>query len=139
MTGLIKSKIQDKIDNLVKIYNGLKKLQNLELTDLKENIENVWAIAFGLVATVEAILDISQYILAEKGVKVESYGKMPAKLLEAGIINKNFSEKIQKMIGFRNRAIHNYPSLDERELYDILQKEVDDFKKFLKIVNKYIA
>ena len=44
MTGLIKSKIQDKIDNLVKIYNGLKKLQNLELTDLKENIENVWAI-----------------------------------------------------------------------------------------------
>jgi len=139
MTGLIKSKIQDKIDNLVKIYNGLKKLQNLELTDLKENIENVWAIAFGLVAAVEAILDISQYILAEKGVKVESYGKMPAKLLEAGIINKNFSEKIQKMIGFRNRAIHNYPSLDERELYDILQKEVDDFKKFLKIVNKYIA
>lgn len=59
-------------------------------------------------------LYISQYVFADKGIKIESNGKIPSKLKEAGIINKNFSERMQRMIGFRNRAIHNYPSLEEK-------------------------
>ncbi len=106
--------------------------------DLKENIENVWSVTFGLVAGIEAVLDISQYILADKGIKIESYGKIPEKLFEANIIDKNFSEKMQKMVGFRNRAIHNYPSLDEKQLYEILQKDIEDFKELLEIIRGYL-
>ena len=91
-----------------------------------------------MIAGIEAVLDISQYILADKGIKIDSYGKIPARLAEAGIIDKNFSEKMQKMVGFRNRAIHNYPSLDEEQLYEILQKDIDDFKEFLEIANSYL-
>jgi len=138
MNEIIKKQVQEKIDNLLKIYQGLKRLQRLTLKDLKENIENVWAVSFGLVAGIEEVLDISQYLLAERGIKVESYGKVPKKLLEAGIIDKEFSEKMQKMIGFRNRAIHNYPSLDEEQLYEILQKDIEDFKEFLEIIDNYL-
>ncbi len=136
MTKIIREQIEDKKNNLIEIYEGLKKLQKLTLKDLKENIENIWAVSFGLVAGIEAILDISQYILADKEIKVESYGKVPTKLLEAGIIDKSFLERLQKMIGFRNRAIHNYPSMEEKQLYEILQKDINDFKEFLKIVNQ---
>lgn len=138
MTGIIKQQLQEKIDNLLEIYQGLKKLQKFTPRDLKQNIENVWAVSFGLVAGVEAILDISQYILAEKGIKIESYGKIPTELQEARIIDKDFQERMQKMIGFRNRAIHNYPSLDEKQLYEILQKDVEDYKKFLEIVSQHL-
>ena len=138
MTKIIKEQLQDKINNLFEIYQGLEKVQRFSLDDLKNNIENVWAATFGLVAGIEAILDIGQYILADKGIKVESYGKIPAKLFEAKVINREFSEKIQKMIGFRNRAIHNYPSLDEKQLYEILHNNTEDFKEFLEIVNKYV-
>lgn len=138
MTEIIKKQLQEKIDNLLEIYQGLKKLQRFTLKDLKTNIESVWSVSFGLVAAIEAVLDISQYILADKGIKIESYGKIPEKLYMAEIINKNFLEKMQKMIGFRNRAIHNYPSLDEEQLYEILQKDSDDFKKFLEITNQYL-
>ncbi|MFH1192155.1 MAG: DUF86 domain-containing protein [bacterium] len=137
MTKIIKEQFDDKVDNLVKIYGGLKKLQRLKLKDFKENIENVWAVAFGVVAGIEAMLDISQYILSSKGIKAESYGSIPEKLLEAKVINKVFSTKMRDMIGFRNRAIHNYPSLDETLLYKVLQNDVEDFKKFLKIAEKY--
>ena len=138
MTKVIKKQFQEKLDNLLEIYQGLRKLQKLTLKDLKKDIENVWSVTFGLVAGVEAILDISQYILASKGIKIESYGKIPEKLFEIKIINKKTLERMQKMIGFRNRAIHNYPSLDEKQLYEILQKDVEDFKKFLKIANSYL-
>jgi len=138
MTGIIKKQLQEKINNLLEVYQGLKKLQRFTLKDLKENIENVWSVTFGLVAGIEAVLDISQYILADKGIKIESYGKIPEKLFTAKIIDKNFSEKMQKMVGFRNRAIHNYPSLDEKQLYEILQKDIEDFKELLEIMREYL-
>ncbi len=133
MTNLLREKLEEKKNNLLEIYHGLKGLQRLKLEDLK-NIENIWAVAFGIVAGVEAILDIGQYILADKGIKVESYGKIPNQLLAIKIIDEKFAEKMQKMIGFRNRAIHNYPSLDSEGLYDILQKDIYDFKDFLKLI-----
>ena len=138
MTEIIKKQLQEKTNNLLEIYQGLKKLQKFTLRDLKENIENVWSVTFGLVAGIEAILDISQYLLADRRIKIESYGKIPEKLFEAKIIDQDFSEKMQKMVGFRNRAIHNYPSLDEKQLYEILQKDIEDFKEFLKIVRNYL-
>ncbi|MDO9399569.1 MAG: DUF86 domain-containing protein [bacterium] len=136
MTKIVKRQLQEKKDNLLKIYQGLKKLQRFTLKNLKENIENTWAVTFGIVAAIEAVLDIAQYILAEKGVKSESYGQIPTRLLENKIINQKFKDELQKMIGFRNRAIHNYPSLDETQLHEILQKDIEGFKKFLKIVEK---
>jgi len=138
MTKIIKEQLQDKMNNLLEIYQGLQKLQRLTLNDLNKEIENVWSVTFGIVAGVEAILDISQYILADKGIKVESYGKIPAQLEKIGIIDKGFADNMQKMIGFRNRAIHNYPSLEIKQLYEILQKDINDFKKFLKIVSQYL-
>ncbi len=42
------------------------------------------------------------------------------------------------MIGFRNRAIHNYPSLREEQIYEILQKDINDFKEFLSIAQNYL-
>ncbi len=137
MIEIIKKKIEDKKDNLLKIYQGLKKLQRLKLNELKENLENLWAVSFGLVAGIEAMLDISQYILAEKKVKIESYGKIPEKLYEKKIIDGQFRDKMIRMIGFRNRAIHNYPSLDEEQIYHILKIDINDFKEFLKIMEKY--
>ena len=138
MTEIIKKQLQEKINNLLEIYQGLKKLQKFTLKDLKENIENVWSVTFGVIAGIEAVLDISQYILADRGIKIESYWKIPEKLEKLGLIDRGFLKKMQKMVGFRNRAIHNYPSLDEKQLYDILQKDIDDFKEFLKIVKAYL-
>jgi len=50
---------------------------------------------------------------------------------------KTMTEIMQKMIGFRNRAIHNYPSLDEEQLYKILQEDIEDFKEFLELIKSY--
>lgn len=118
---------------MLEIYEGLKNLQKLSKEKLDENIEHLWAVSFGLIAGIEASMDIAQFILASKGKKAESYGSLPEKMLELGIIDENFSDKFRKMIGFRNRAIHNYPSLDSEEVYNILQNEVEDFKAFLKL------
>lgn len=133
MTELIEQKLREKQNNLLQIYEGLKNLQKLPKEKLDENIEHLWAVTFGLIAGIEAAMDIAQFILADKGKKAESYGSLPDKLLELSVIDKNFADQFRKMIGFRNRAIHNYPSLDSSEVYNILQNSLDDFKKFLEL------
>lgn len=135
MTKFLREKLEEKKKNLLEIYKGLEQLQKLKINDLRENIANVWAVAFGLVAGIEAVLDISQYLLSAKSIKAESYSQIPEKLKEAKIINEKFAEKLQKMLGFRNRAIHNYPSLDLEELFRVLQKDIKDFKEFLKLAS----
>lgn len=132
MTELIEKKLKEKQDNLLQIYEGLGNLQKLPREKLDENIEHLWAVTFGLIAGIEAAMDIAQFILASKGKKAESYGSLPEKLLELKAIDGKFADQFKKMIGFRNRAIHNYPSLDSHEVYDILQNDLEDFKVFLK-------
>ncbi len=129
---MVQKKLKEKQDNLLETYKGLKNLQRLSQKDLAGNIEYLWAVAFGLVAAIEAAVDIAQYIAASHGKKAESYGNLPDKMLELGIIDSDFAKRFRKMIGFRNRAIHNYPSLDTDEVYSILQNDIDDFKEFLR-------
>lgn len=133
MTELVREKLKEKQSNLLETYKGLKNLQRLSQKDLAGNIEYLWAVAFGLVAAIEATMDIAQYIIASRGKKAESYGNLPDKMLELGIIDSDFAKKFRKMIGFRNRAIHNYPSLDTNEVCSILQNDIDDFKEFLRV------
>lgn len=79
MTERIKEQLTDKIKNFKDIYKGLKSLQELTIDDIRDNLVNIWAVSFGLIAGIEAVLDISQYLLAEKSIKFESYGQIPKK------------------------------------------------------------
>jgi len=133
MTELVEKKLKEKQSNLLEIYEGLKNLQKLPKEKIDENIENLWAVTFGLIAAIEAVMDISQFVLASRGKKAESYGILPDKMFELKIIKEEVRDKFRKMIGFRNRAIHNYPSLDPSEVYNILQNDIEDFKIFLKL------
>ena len=63
MTELIEKKLREKQDNLLQIYEGLKNLQSLSQEKINENIEHLWAVSFGLIAGIEAAMDIAQFIL----------------------------------------------------------------------------
>lgn len=42
------------------------------------------------------------------------------------------------MVGFRNRAVHLYMDMSEKEVYNILLHHLDDFREFiLQVVARY--
>ena len=49
-----------------------------------------------------------------------------------------FSEELRSMAKFRNRLVHLYWEVDDKMLYDILQKRLSDFKTFLNAISKYL-
>jgi hypothetical protein len=45
---------------------------------------------------------------------------------------------LTKMAGYRNRMVHFYGEITEKEIYIIIQEELEDFYKFLVHVHKVL-
>jgi uncharacterized protein YutE (UPF0331/DUF86 family) len=58
---------------------------------------------------------------------------------ESGAFDLDFAEALKNMAKFRNRMVHLYWELDDRQLYNILQNRLDDFKKFLDPMAKFLS
>ncbi|MBA3046973.1 DUF86 domain-containing protein [Patescibacteria group bacterium] len=86
MTKILKEKLEEKKNKLLETYNVLIKLRKLSLKDIKDKKENFWAVSYGLVIAIEAILDIGQYILSDRGIKAENYSKIVPLLAQEKVL-----------------------------------------------------
>jgi uncharacterized protein YutE (UPF0331/DUF86 family) len=55
-------------------------------------------------------------------------------LAEHDIISKDLSENLQKMVGFRNLAIHEYTAIDIDKLKNIIEHKIDDLLIFARLI-----
>ena len=55
------------------------------------------------------------------------------------IVSKKFArEKLFKMAGYRNRLTHFYFDVSYKEMYDIIQNNLEDVEEFLKYIKKFL-
>lgn len=54
------------------------------------------------------------------------------KLEENNLISKDISTNMQKMVGFRNIAIHDHKQIDEEILADVIENHLKDLTNFAK-------
>ena len=55
---------------------------------------------------------------------------------ESGLISKNLSERLVKMVGFRNIIAHDYVKINYDIVYDVLQNRLVNIEEFLRSVSK---
>jgi uncharacterized protein YutE (UPF0331/DUF86 family) len=83
----------------------------------------------------EASIDIAMHLVSEKKLGVPKTSREGFKLLhEAGLIDEVLAKTLMNMVGFRNIAVHDYQALQLDILEAILDKHIDDFKQFAKII-----
>lgn len=93
------------------------------------------SIIFNLQRACEATID-----LAARLIKMNNFG-IPQKtrdvfvlLEENKVISKKISEKLQKMVGFRNIAVHDYKSINLEIVKSIIENKLLDFLEFTKLI-----
>lgn len=85
----------------------------------------------------EASIDLAMHIVSERKLGVPKASRESFKMLqEASLIDATLAKTLMNMVGFRNIAVHDYQALDLDILEAILDKHIDDFKDFTKIVLK---
>lgn len=85
----------------------------------------------------EASIDLAMHIVSERKLGVPKASREGFKLLEdAGLIDSSLAKTLMNMVGFKNIAVHDYQALEVEILEAILEKHIDDFKDFSKVVLK---
>lgn len=83
----------------------------------------------------EQAIDLANHIvkLLRLGVPNEARDSFEF-LFRKQIISEDLSNKLNKMIGFRNVAIHEYQDLNLNILVSVIEKNLDDLLEFCKVI-----
>ncbi|MFC1567034.1 DUF86 domain-containing protein [bacterium] len=112
-------------------YNGYEK-------DFKNNYTKQDSIILNLQRCCEIAIDIGAHIVRVNKLGVPQAGREVFDMLESNkIINKNLSERMQKMVGFRNIAVHDYKSIDIDILENVLKNHLDEFLDFNTSIQRF--
>lgn len=103
--------------------------------ELETNFTRQDAIILNLLRVCEACIDAGMHIARRRRLGLPQESRDAFRLLEeAGVISKELSTQMQKMIGFRNIAVHDYRKLNLKILRSILDHRLDDFRNFVRTV-----
>lgn len=81
----------------------------------------------------EAALDMGQHLIRRDRLGVpQSARDVFALLARAGRIDSALAEGLQRMVGFRNIAVHDYQSLQLPITVAIIEKHLDEFLQYSK-------
>ncbi|GBE35785.1 hypothetical protein BMS3Bbin06_02329 [bacterium BMS3Bbin06] len=126
-----KEDVQTKIDV---IFDNLEKLSSLRTKtyeDFTSDFRNTDSALYRLQTSIQALLDIGSYIIANLGLKMPNTNAEIIKILsDAGYIPEEKIEAYTEMSKLRNRIVHLYNHMDTETLYDIVANEPDDIKQF---------
>ncbi len=90
---------------------------------------------YRLLIAIEAVLSLCYHAAAKKLKQVpEEYAECFVILRDAGIIQKDLSERLQRMARFRNLLVHMYWKMDYETLYEIIQHNLADLRQFSRII-----
>ena len=86
---------------------------------------------------IQACIDMANVIIAHQGLMMpSSYRQVFHTLYAAKILGLETAEKMKKMAGFRNIAIHDYRELDLEILKSILKKNLTDLEEFCREIHR---
>lgn len=103
--------------------------------ELSANFSRQDAIILNLLRACEASIDAAMHIIRQRRLGLPQESRDAFRLLEeAGLLPKELSFEMQKMVGFRNIAIHDYRKLNLEILRSILHSRLGDFREFVRTV-----
>ncbi len=103
-----------------------------------ENIDVQDIFVLNLQRAVQTTLDLAAHVIAEEGLGLPHDLKENFQILEnANLIAPSLSQRLQKMVGFRNIAVHEYSTIEVPILKSVLTKDLHDIEEFNSVVLRH--
>lgn len=133
---LSKVKIESKIAYIRESLTELEKLSEIEEKEFINDKKNFAVAEHYLRRALEAVFDISGHIVSRfplsPGKRPDTYKGLVDPLVNKNIIDEEFGKVLIKMAGYRNRMVHFYDEITDKEMYSILQNHLTDIENFAK-------
>lgn len=99
--------------------------------EFAENYTRQDSIILNLERAIQACIDLGAYCVRKKKLGIPQESREVFQFLEqAGMLEKASSFNLQKMVGFRNIAVHNYKKLDLDIVRQVVESRLIDMLDF---------
>lgn len=132
---LSKNKIESRLAMIREALVELQRFGKLSLEEFLGSKDHFAIAEHYLRRALEAVFDIGNHIISRYSYppckRPKSLKEIAIALGEKGIVDKIFArERLVAMAGFRNRMVHFYDELTEKELHQIITEDRGDFERF---------
>lgn len=108
--------------------------------NLFENQTKQDAMVLNLQRACETAIDLAMYVVRQKGLGLPQESRDAFALIEkAGLLPTELAGRLQRMVGFRNVAIHEYTRLNLDIVHTIITTQLEDFRRFSSAIVKACA
>ena len=130
MTNL--SVIENKISSNRKYLKILKRYKVYSRQEIEENVDIRGAVERYLYLAAQASIDLAEAVIAYKGFRKPTTMSEAFYILnEEDIVSGELTEKMVRMVGFRNVMAHDYEKVNYDIVYDVLQNRLADVAEFI--------
>lgn len=92
-------------------------------------------ITLNLIRAVQLSVDLAAHLIATGDVPPpDTMAETFDRLHRQGIIERPLAEQMQRAVGFRNVAVHNYRAIDWAIVFTLIDEDLDDFRAFAQAV-----
>lgn len=135
-----KEKIESLFSELDEYLSSIEELRLLGVREYLKDKRNIYSGRYLLQISIETCINISNHIISGNKLGIpKEYADTFRILNKNGIISEELLEKLTLMTRFRNRIVHLYWDIDDKFVYEIIQKHIDDILKFRKAILNYLA
>ena len=96
-----------------------------------EDLTRQDAAVLNVLRACETAIDLANAIVRERQLGIPQSNRDSFRLLaDAAVISRDLAERLQKMVGFRNVAVHRYRDLDVAVLVSVIRNDLEDLLRF---------
>ncbi|MBI2633620.1 MAG: DUF86 domain-containing protein [Parcubacteria group bacterium] len=126
--------IENKISAAKKYLKILERYKKYTQEELISNIDSRGAVERYLYLVIQATIDLAEAVIAYKNFrKPVTMSETYDILREENIISVTLTEKLTRMVGFRNIIAHDYENINYDIVYSVLHRNLNDIKNCFKI------
>lgn len=131
--------IINKLIKMEKYISELEKFKPKTFKEYKKDQLKRYAIERLIQLIIDLALDINNILIKKSDrYPAQDYYSSFLELIELEILSEEFAEDIAPSTGIRNRLVHDYEEIDNKIVYQNLDKLIKYYLDYIKDINQHI-
>ena len=128
------------VSELRRSIERLEHLSRLGEPDFLKDADKVGSAKYNFIVAIESCIDLCNHVISRNRLRApEDYGDTFRVLAESNMLPASFADELVAMAKFRNRLVHLYWEVGDRQMHEILNSRLPDFTRFLTFLAEYLG
>jgi uncharacterized protein YutE (UPF0331/DUF86 family) len=127
------------VSELRKSVARLRTLSQLQEQEFLSDPDKIGSAKYHFIVAIESCIDMCNHLISRNGFRVpEDYADTFRVLAEEGAFENEFASGLINMAKFRNRLVHLYWEVNDRQVLEILTTRLKDYEILLKSLSDFL-